>query len=182
MALYHMVYNHLAWQFVDDETDVQSFERLLCPKRLCHACVTLRFDSWQNPRNELQTFVELWLLALLSISPALAHGLHSKRWLCKTIIMYFHIWAIATCAPSHAFINGELSGVGCSAYSHIKQAGGEMPSLLPFDINQLRASLHLLLHLFSSALLCMSPLSSLSISICLIDNIPATVSTCTYDT
>lgn len=27
-----------------------------------------------------------------------------------------------------------------------------MPGLLPFDINQLKASLHLLLHLFSSAL------------------------------
>lgn len=58
---------------------------------------------------------------------------------------------MATCAPSYAFINGELSGVGCSAYSHIKQAGGEMPSLLPFDINQLKASLRLLLHLFSSS-------------------------------
>lgn len=56
---------------------------------------------------------------------------------------------MATCAPSYAFINGELSGVGCSAYSHIKQAGG-VPALLPFDINQLKASLRLLLHLFSS--------------------------------
>ena len=54
---------------------------------------------------------------------------------------------MATCAPSHAFINGELSGVGCSAYSHIKQAGREMPGLLPSDINQLKASLLLRLHL-----------------------------------
>lgn len=62
---------------------------------------------------------------------------------------------MATCAPSHAFINGELSDVGCSAYSHIKQAEEEMPTLLLFDINQLKASLHLLLHLFS--FLCIKP-------------------------
>lgn len=55
---------------------------------------------------------------------------------------------MATCAPSRAFINGEMSAVGCSAYSHIKQEGGGGGSLLPLDINQLKVSLHLLLHLF----------------------------------
>lgn len=60
---------------------------------------------------------------------------------------------MATCASSHAFINGGLSGVGFYAYSHIKQEGwGRLGSLLPFDINQVKASPHLLLNLFSAAL------------------------------
>lgn len=58
-----------------------------------------------------------------------------------------------------------------------------MPSLLPFDINQLKASLHLLLHLFSSALTMVSSACpgfyfsalSLSVSIYLIQDTPTTV-------
>lgn len=73
--------------------------------------------------------------------------------------MYFHIDELRLPGSELAVINGELSGVGCSAYSHIKQAEEEMPTLLPFDINQPKASLHLPLHLFSSVPLSIKPLS-----------------------
>lgn len=71
--------------------------------------------------------------------------------------MYFHIDELRLPRSELAVINGELSGVGRSAYSHIKQAEEEMPTLLPFDINQLKVSLHLRLHLSSSVPLFIKP-------------------------
>lgn len=63
---------------------------------------------------------------------------------------------MSTCACSHDFIDEELSEIGCSAYLHIKQAGegrkGWGPILLPFPINQLKASPHFLAHLASFAM------------------------------
>lgn len=168
-----MVWHHPSRQFVVYETEAQSSERIFLSlaSSSCMSHIVVRFHSpalpvRQNTRNDLQTCVELWLSVLLSISPSLAHGLRSKRWLCKTIIMYFHIDELWLPALQATLL---LMG-SCQEWDalHIRilnrKGGGEMPSLLPFDINQLKASLHLLLHLFFSfalwTVLCISPLLS----------------------
>ncbi len=65
MTLYHMVWRHLGRQFVECEADLQSSERISSPTLLsCMSHIVIRFHSpalqvRQNPRNELQTHVEL---------------------------------------------------------------------------------------------------------------------------